>query len=42
VTAPQGERRHDLLLNGPRVSQDFVVEREQPTMEESCSDIAFH
>ena len=31
---PQGKRWDDLFQNGPRVSEDFMVEREQPVAEE--------
>ena len=34
VIVPQGQRWDDLLLNGPRVSDDFMSEREQPAAEE--------
>ncbi len=34
VIVPQGQRWDDLFLNGPRVSDDFVSEREQPAAEE--------
>ena len=33
VIAPQGKRWDDLFLNGPRVSDDFMVGREQPAAE---------
>lgn len=34
VIVPQGKRWDDLFLNGPRVSEDFMSEREQPAAEE--------
>ena len=34
VIMPQGQRWDDLFLNGPRASEDFMVEREQPVAEE--------
>ena len=34
VIVPQGQRWDDLFLNGPRVSDDFMCEREQPAAEE--------
>ncbi|AOF92104.1 AbrB/MazE/SpoVT family DNA-binding domain-containing protein [Sinorhizobium sp. RAC02] len=34
VIVPQGQRWDDLFLNGPRVSDDFMSEREQPVAEE--------
>ena len=34
VIVPQGKRWDDLFLHGPRVSEDFMVEREQPAVEE--------
>ncbi|MCA1967501.1 MAG: antitoxin [Rhizobium sp.] len=34
VIVPQGRRWDDLFLNGPRVSEDFMNEREQPAAEE--------
>jgi antitoxin VapB len=34
VIVPQGKRWDDLFLNGPRVSADFMREREQPVTEE--------
>jgi antitoxin VapB len=34
VIAPQGERWDDLFQNGPRASEDFMVERGQPPAEE--------
>ncbi|MCJ2096249.1 antitoxin [Methylobacterium sp. J-072] len=30
VLVPQGERWDNFFLNGPRVSDDFMVERDQP------------
>ena len=30
VIVPQGKRWDDLFLNGARVSEDFMLEREQP------------
>ena len=30
VIVPQGQRWDDLFRNGPRASEDFMVEREQP------------
>lgn len=33
VIVPQGKRWDDLFLNGPRVSEDFLSEREQPAAE---------
>ena len=33
VIAPQGKRWDDLFQNGPRASEDFMVEREQPPTE---------
>ncbi len=30
MIVPQGKRWDDLFLNGPRASEDFMVEREQP------------
>ncbi|ARN83767.1 type II toxin-antitoxin system VapB family antitoxin [Methylocystis bryophila] len=33
VIAPQGKRWDDLFLHGPRVTDDFMVEREQPPAE---------
>ncbi|MFY9656278.1 MAG: type II toxin-antitoxin system VapB family antitoxin [Methylocystis sp.] len=33
VIAPQGKRWDDLFLTGPRVSDDFLVERKQPAAE---------
>jgi antitoxin VapB len=34
VIVPQGQRWDDLFLSGPRASEDFMVEREQPGAEE--------
>lgn len=34
VIVPQGKRWDDLFLHGPRVSDDFLTEREQPAAEE--------
>lgn len=34
VIVPQGKRWDDLFLNGPRASDDFMSEREQPVAEE--------
>ena len=34
VIVPQGKKWDDLFLNGPRVSDDFMSEREQPQPEE--------
>jgi antitoxin VapB len=34
VIVPQGKRWDDLFQNGPRVSEDFMVGREQPAAEE--------
>ena len=34
VIVPQGERWEDLFAHGPRVSEDFLVEREQPGSDE--------
>jgi len=33
VIVPQGSRWDELFLNGPRVSDDFMAEREQPVVE---------
>ncbi|TDW20757.1 antitoxin VapB [Rhizobium azibense] len=33
VIIPQGKRWDDLFLSGPRVSEDFLSEREQPAVE---------
>ena len=37
VIVPQGKRWDDLFLHGPRVSDDFLDEREQPVAEERDS-----
>ena len=34
VIVPQGERWEDLFTHGPRVREDFLIEREQPGSEE--------
>lgn len=34
MIVPQGKRWDDLFLSGPRVSDDFLSEREQPAQEE--------
>ena len=34
VIVPKGRRRDDLFLHGPRASDDFLTEREQPATEE--------
>ena len=34
IIVPQGQRWDDLFLNGPRASDDFMSEREQPLPEE--------
>jgi antitoxin VapB len=34
VLVPQGKRWDDLFRNGPRASDDFMVERKQPAAEE--------
>lgn len=34
VIVPRGQRWDDLFLNGPRVDDDFLSERLQPTVEE--------
>ncbi|ULJ72304.1 type II toxin-antitoxin system VapB family antitoxin [Rhizobium gallicum] len=34
VIVPQGKRWDDLFLSGPRASEDFLSEREQPAAEE--------
>jgi antitoxin VapB len=34
VIVPQGKRWDDLFQNGPRVSDDFMTERDQPPVEE--------
>ena len=33
VIVPQGKRWDDLFLTGPRVTDDFMTEREQPEAE---------
>jgi antitoxin VapB len=33
VIVPQGERWDDLFQHGPRASEDFMIEREQPPAE---------
>jgi antitoxin VapB len=33
MIVPQGKRWDDLFLRGPRVSEDFMVDREQPGLE---------
>lgn len=33
VIVPQGKRWDDLFENGPRVSDDFLADREQPALE---------
>lgn len=33
VIVPQGKRWDDLFINGPRASEDFMAEREQPAAE---------
>lgn len=33
VIVPQGKRWDDLFLHGPRVSEDFMSEREQPAVD---------
>ena len=33
VIVPQGKRWDDLFQNGPRASEDFMVERKQPPAE---------
>jgi antitoxin VapB len=33
VIVPQGKRWDDLFQHGPRLSDDFLVEREQPAAE---------
>jgi antitoxin VapB len=33
MIVPKGKRWDDLFLGGPRVSEDFMVDREQPGME---------
>jgi antitoxin VapB len=34
VIVPQGKRWDDLFASGPRASEDFLVERQQPVPEE--------
>jgi antitoxin VapB len=34
LVVPQGKRWDDLFQNGPRASEDFMAEREQPRAEE--------
>jgi len=34
VIVPQGQRWDDLFAGGPRVSEDFMAEREQPVAED--------
>ncbi len=34
LVVPQGKRWDDLFLNGPRVSDDFMAERQQPAAEQ--------
>ena len=34
MIVPRGRRWDDLFLSGPRVSEDFLAERRQPTAEE--------
>lgn len=34
VIVPTGKRWDDLFLNGPRISEDFMSEREQPSAED--------
>ena len=34
VIVPQGKRLDDLFRNGPRATEDFMAEREQPPTEE--------
>ena len=34
VIVPQGQRWDDLFQNGPRASEDYMIEREQPAAEE--------
>ncbi|MFZ5736059.1 MAG: type II toxin-antitoxin system VapB family antitoxin [Pseudomonadota bacterium] len=34
VIVPQGQRWDDFFLSGPRASDDFLSEREQPAAEE--------
>jgi antitoxin VapB len=33
VISPVGQRWDDLFLNGPRASDDFMVERDQPAVQ---------
>lgn len=33
LIVPQGKRWDDLFLNGPRLSDDFMTERQQPEAE---------
>jgi antitoxin VapB len=33
VIVPKGKRWDDWFLNGPHVSEDFVIDREQPEAE---------
>ncbi|WLS09076.1 type II toxin-antitoxin system VapB family antitoxin [Shinella sumterensis] len=34
IVVPKGQRWDDLFLHGPRVSDDFLEERQQPAAEE--------
>jgi antitoxin VapB len=34
VIVPKGRRWDDWFLNGPRFSEDFMIDREQPAAEE--------
>lgn len=34
LIVPKGKRWDDLFANGPRVSDDFLAERDQPVLEE--------
>jgi antitoxin VapB len=34
VIVPKGQRWHDFFQSGPRVSKDFMTEREQPPPDE--------
>ncbi|MGT2504168.1 type II toxin-antitoxin system VapB family antitoxin [Bradyrhizobium guangxiense] len=34
IIVPQGKRWDDLFESGPRASEDFMAEREQPAVEE--------
>jgi antitoxin VapB len=34
VIVPKGERWSDLFMHGPRTSEDFMFDREQPTSDE--------